>query len=66
MAGKIKDNEMAQKPDKTKVKNWLKNKGHNSASVEAKKWDTEPERIQSLRELHGVSEAEYEAGKKPA
>lgn len=51
---------MASKPDKAKVKKWLKDKGHGAAKIDAMAWDTEAERKQSFLELHGVSVNEWQ------
>lgn len=49
----------ASKPQKAKIKQYLKSKGHDPAKVDSKNWDTDADILASYLDLHGVTLAEY-------
>ncbi len=49
------------KPAKTKIKNWLKGKGHNTGLVDGEIDKPGQNGAAGLRTLHGVSVSEYRA-----
>lgn len=59
---------MATEPNTAKIKTFLKAKGHKAEKVDDTKlkWNTKAARIAAILELHGVAEAEYQAGIRPS
>lgn len=51
------------KPDKTKVKQFLKAHGHKASAVDALPLDSAAQITASLLVVHGVSAVQYTAGK---
>lgn len=56
----------AKESTAAEIKSYLKAKGHKSADVEKEKYTTKDDKIKSICKLHGVNEAEYQAGKRKA
>ena len=46
------------KPDKVKVKKWLKDKKHEPEKVDALSYETDEQIVDSLSKLHNVNYAE--------